>query len=297
MTTRPLRAALAANLGFSTLCALALIVAGPDIARGIGALPAWLMTALGIGLLGFAASIAAVLARLRVGLALLISGLDLLWVAATLPLIAVPGLLTTQGKVVVVVVAAIVGLLGMLQLRGIRTILAAGQDGEGTYRHCVKLQSHASPDALWATIRDLGAISHYSTGLRSSRLEGDAEPAPGAVRVCTNLRDQSWAEEVVSMDDSARAVVLRFRTEAEDFPFPFDKMVGGWTVKPAAHGASTVEIWWTVHPKARRLGWVILALMTVFLDRDLRRIVAAMEAGDASRSTTPAARLPALGYC
>lgn len=297
MTTRPLRAALAANLIFSSLCAVALVVAGPEVGRMMGALPGWLMTALGFGLLGFAAFIAFVLVRLRIGWALVISGLDLLWVVATLPLIAVPSLLTADGKLLVALVAAIVGLVGLLQLRGVKTLLAGGGDGEGVYRHCVRLHSSATPDALWAAVRDLGAMARYSAGLASSRLEGGATPAPGAVRVCTDRQGQSWAEEVVSLDEPERRLVLRFRAEAEDFPFPFTAMRGGWTVTPAANGAATVEIWWTVRPKMRRLGWLALALMTIPLDRDIRRIVAAMEAGGSDPSAAPARRLPALGYC
>lgn len=297
MTTRPLRAALAANLTFSTFSALALVIAGPAIGQAMGAFPHWLMTSLGFGLLGFAGLIMFALVRLRPGWALLISGLDLLWVVSTLPLIAVPGLLTLEGRVAVALVAAVVGLFGILQLRGIRASLSPGHGGDNTYLHCVRLQSRATPDDLWEAVRDLGAISRYSTGLRSSRLEGDVDAAPGAARVCTNFQGQIWAEEVVSLDDSERELVLRFRTEAEDFPFPFQAMVGGWVVKPAADGTSTVEIWWSVRPRMRRMGWLLLALMTIPLDRDIRRIVAAMEAGGSDQVNARGRRLPALGYC
>lgn len=74
-------------------------------------------------------------------------------------------------------------------------------------------------------------------------------------------------------------------------------MTGGWSVSPAPGGTSTVDIWWSVRPRWRRLGWVLLALMTIPLDRDIRRIVAAMEAGGSGRAGAPAWRLPALSYC
>lgn len=297
MATKSLRAALAANLVFSTLCGAALALAGGSVAQMMGSLPGWLMTVLGTGLLGFAASIAFVLLRLRIGWALIISVLDLAWMAATLPLVAIPGLLTNDGSRIVLLVAGIVGVLAVLQLRGIKAILSAGQAGNGTYRHCVRLRSTADPDALWAVIRDLGAISRYTTGLKSSRLEGNAGPATGAVRVCTNHRDQRWAEDVVSMDDANRSVVLRFRAEAEDFPFPLASMEGGWSVRPDTNGSSTVEVWWTVRPKMRRMGWLLLALMTIPLDRDIRKIVAAMQAGGPANGHATPSGLPALGYC
>jgi hypothetical protein len=296
MTARPLRVALGANLVFSTVCALTLLVASDAVAAALGAVPGWATTALGFGLLGFAALVALALWRASIGLALLVSGLDLAWVVATAPTLALPGPLGPEGKTLVAAVAVVVGSLGFLQLRGIRALLASGQEGEATYRYCVRLRSAADPDRLWAAIRDLGAMSRYSVGLRSSRLVPDGEPTASAVRVCTDLRGRSWQEEVVSMNDANRTLVLRFRTEAEDFPFPFAKMLGGWKVEAGPAGMSEVEVWWTVRPKARRLGWLLLAIATIPLDRALRRIVAAMEDGGFERSQRTR-RLPALAPC
>jgi hypothetical protein len=297
MITRPLRAALAANLIFSTACAVALLVAGPDIARAMGALPGWAMTGLGAMLLAFAACIGLVLWRLRIGFALLISVLDFLWVATTLPLVLVPDLLSLEGKIVVIFVAAAVGLFGLLQARGIRAMLGAGREGDSVYRHCVKLDSPASPEILWRAVRDLGGIARHAPGLKSSRITDGTEPAPGATRVCEDHQGRRWEEEVVSLDDATRSVELRFKTEAEGFPFPFDSMRGGWTVHPNAMGGSAIEVWWTVRPRARRLGWMLLALMAIPLDRDIRRIVASMESDGSTDSNRAARRLPGFSYC
>jgi len=297
MKNRPLRMALAANLVFSSACGLALIFGGGAVAAWLGTIPAWFMMALGVGLLGFAGLLGFVLARLRVGWALLISVLDILWVLATLPLTLIPGLLTPEGKVAVVVVAACVALFAFLQLRGIRSSLDAGADNPGTYRHCVRVQSRARPDDLWRAVRDLGAIAQYAPGLSESKLVGAKDPRPGATRVCTNHQGQSWAEDVVCLDDRARTVLLRFQTEAPDFPLPFSEMEGGWIVAPAPNDRATVDIWWTVRPKMPRFGWVVLALMTIPLDRDIPRIVAAMEADGEDDTTVFSSRLPALSIC
>ncbi len=294
-SSRPLRLALFFNLTLSALCGLALLMEGPAIGAMLGPFPSWLMTALGAGLLGFAALIGATLRHLRVGLGLLISGLDLLWVVSTLPMAVIPGLLTSQGQVVVVAVAAMVGLAGLLQLTGIRAMLRAPDGSAGTYRHCVRLTSGASPGKLWSVIRDLGSISRYASGLKSSRLEGADGPEPGAVRICTNLKEQSWAEELVSIDDDTRSIEIRFRAEADDFPFPFAAMSGGWSVGPA-EGGSTVEVWWTVRPRQRHFGWLLLAIATIPIDSEIRRLIAAMEAGGADMSRRTAG-LPALTYC
>jgi len=294
-SSRLLRFALSCNLVFSALCGLAVLI-WPSIGPALGPLPGWLMTSLGVGLLGFAALIGAVLWRLRVGAALLISVMDFLWVISTLPLAIIPSFLTSQGQIVVVSVATIVALWCLLQLAGIRAMLRDPNGTANSFKHCVRLTSGATPDKLWPVIRDLGSISRYSSALKSSRLEGGDRPAPGVVRVCTNPKDQSWAEEVVSIDDDARSLVLRFRVEAEDFPFPFAAMSGGWLVSPAIEG-SVVDVWWTVRPKQRHLGWLLLAVATIPLDRDMPRLVAAMEAGGVDASRKAATAMPALGYC
>lgn len=291
-----LRSALAMNLLLCLGCGFAGLVFGPAVANLVGAVPAWFIQAIAGGLLVFAGFIAWTLRRPRVGRALIISALDFVWVLATPPLALVSGLLTPNGVALVVGLAVAVGTLGVLQMAGIRAILGAGMP-PGRYRHCIRLRSSAAPEGLWRILRDLGGISRYSAGLSASRLEGRGEVAPGAVRVCTNTRNQSWAEEVVDLDDTARSVVFRFRSEAADFPFPFDALSGGWNVTPGPGGGALVDVWWTVTPKSRHFGWLVLALMTVPLDRDLPGIVGAMEAAAMGRTEPETARRPALGYC
>lgn len=292
-----LRLALSFNLAFSTFCGLAVLLTGSTtVGAALGPFPGWLMSGLGIGLLGFAALIGFALWRLRVALALLISGLDVLWVFSTLLMTLVPGLLTSEGQVAVIGVAAVVALACILQLAGIRAMLRDPDGPPNTFKHCVRLTSNAAPDALWRVIRDLGSISRYSAALKSSRLEGGESPAPGVVRVCTNLKNQNWSEEVVFIDDDARSLVLRFRTEAEDFPFPFTAMNGGWSVSSTEQG-SILDIWWAVSPKHRNLGWLLFAVATISLDRDMPHLVAAMEVGGIELSRKAAVPLPKLAYC
>ncbi len=298
MTRKPaplLRTALGLNLILSLATGLAAVLFGPVVAAMIGHVPPWLMTGLGAGLLVFAAGIAFALLHLRIGFALLISGLDGLWVILTLPLILVPGLLTLHGAALVVGLAAVVGALGTLQLAGIRALFRADAP-PGQYRHCIRLRSSADPAQLWRVVRDLGGIARYSAGLSASRLEAEGDVAPGAVRVCTNTRGQSWAEEVVGLDDAVRSVAFRFRSEAPDFPFPLAGLSGGWMVTPNGRDGAFVDVWWTITPKQRRFGWLVLALMTIPLDRDLPRVVGAMAAA-ANGEQLPRRSALAFSYC
>jgi len=292
-SSTPLRLGLTFNLLFSSGCAAA------SLAQALGGWPTWVISLLGVGLAGFVGLIGYSLWRLRIGLALLISALDGLWVVITLPLIAVPGLLSGAGAMIVAGVAGMVGLAGLLQLRGIKAMLRVEDGEQNVFRHCVNLKSRLDATSLWTIVKDLDSISLYSPSLVSSSVEvGDrTDPEPGAVRVCTNTNGQCWSEEVVEIDDEARSLVLRFRTEAEDFPFPFDEMSGGWIVAPAPDGGSNVQVWWRVRPRQKRLGWLFLAVASIPLDQDMQNVVAAMESGVRGASVRTGTGLPSLSYC
>ncbi|MEM1064608.1 MAG: SRPBCC family protein [Pseudomonadota bacterium] len=291
-----LKWALGLNFVLSGVSGLTATFASATVSAMTGLGPTWLVTGVGLGLLVFAAGIALTLLRLRIGQALIISILDLIWVVAMLPLILVPSLLTAAGVTLVLILAFIVGAFGVLQLIGIRTILKEAAE-PGRYRHCIRVGSAAVPDKLWSVVRNLGAMSRYSAGLSASRLDGGTEAAAGTSRVCTNHKGQSWTEEVESLDDTERLVLLRFRSEAEDFPFPFAELSGGWSVKGAAGGGSLVDIWWNVQPNQPRLGWLIVAMMTMALDRDVPKIVAAMEADAMGTKPPRPATGASLAYC
>ena len=292
-----LRFALATNLAFSLTCALTALFYSSEVAAALGAIPSWIILGVGLGLLVFSAGIGLTLWRLRISRALLISVLDLLWPVATLPLLLAPGLLTPLGAMIIVGIAAIVALMAVLQLAGVRMLLRAGETQVGRFRHCIRIDSSARPGPLWTIIRDIARIADYTAGLSASRLEGSENVGPGSVRVCTNTRGQSWAEEVTAFDDAEKTVAFRFRADADDFPFPLAALTGGWSVAARGGEGARVDVWWDVTPKQRTFGWLIVALMTVALDRDLPRIVAQMEAAALGDRTPAAIGRAALNYC
>lgn len=272
-----LRSALIANLLFSLATALVFLIEPEALAARLGSIPVWLLQAVGVGLVGFVGLLAYALVRPRVGWALLISALDVGWIAGTVPLTLVPGLLTPWDQSATLAVAACVALFAITQMLGVRHALKDRFAGPGHYRHCVRVPVIANADAIWKVVADLGAMRRYSTGLSNSEMLTGEEIAQGSVRRCTDHQGQSWQEEVIGWSPDARTVVLRFRTEEPDFPFPFDTMTGGWTVSPAGEGA-LVDIWWTVKPRSGLTGWLPFGLMTVLLDRQVPDIVARMEA-------------------
>ncbi|MEQ8964822.1 MAG: SRPBCC family protein [Azospirillaceae bacterium] len=293
--SRPLRLALAANAAFSAGCGLFLFVDGAGLLATSGPAASAVMRGLGVMLIGFAALVAATALRPRPGVAAAIALLDVGWVAATLPLAAVPGLLTGEGRQAVVAVAMAVGAFAVAQLAGLRLMMRDGSAGGHAYRHCLRIRADAPAGAVWAVVADLGRIERFSPALARSGLRGGEAAGLGAVRDCADRRGSQWSEEVVAFDPAGRRLVLRFLADAPGFPFPVAAMTGGWRVEPDGAG-SWVEVWWSFAPRGR-FGWILLALMTLALDHSARGIVGRMAMAARGGPVGRPRRGPAWSYC
>ncbi|GAB4197174.1 MAG: hypothetical protein Tsb002_31120 [Wenzhouxiangellaceae bacterium] len=269
-----LRSALLANTVFSTSSGVVMLLGADRIAPWLGAIPAWLITATGVMLLGFAAMILYVVKNTKPSLALGISALDLGWVIGTAPLVFIPGLLTQPGGMAVLIIAAIVGGLAVAQLAGIRKMLLDPVPGRGQYRHCVSVSVDAPAEKMWAVIADLGGISQFSPDLTHSMVRDNAPPGPGAVRTCSNTSKQTWSEAVEDFDPAARRLNVRFMSEEPDFPYPAKVMYGGWKVEEDGSG-SRVQVWWSLTP-TMPMGWLIVTLMGIKVDGDFAAVVSRM---------------------
>lgn len=291
-----LRLALTANALFSGACGSAAIIATAPIARSLGDWPEWLILGIGMGLTGFAAAIFFTVRYLRFGSVFLISLLDLLWVVTTTPLILFTDLLSRDGKVIVAAIGLVVFLFAGAQFFYLRRALLNATSRPGLYRHCMRISVTAQPDQIWRVIRDLGGIYRHSSSLASTEILGGDAIEPGIVRVCQNQQGAKWGEQLIEISDKERTLYLEFQTEEPGFPFPFSVMNGGWNVVPAPNGA-IVDIWWNITPRVRYFGWILVALMTVALNRDMRRVLASMEAEALGRSAMTKPRLGSLSYC
>jgi hypothetical protein len=119
-SSRPLQLALLANAAFSTVTGLAVLVFARPLAVTLGVDPAWLLPALGVGLLLFALDLVRTARRPTPRYALWISALDFAWVLGSALLLAVaPHELTTVGRWVVAAVALFVASFGVAQVRGV----------------------------------------------------------------------------------------------------------------------------------------------------------------------------------
>lgn len=293
--TRLLRGALMANAAFSTTTGALMVLHGGAIAQMLGEWPGWLVTAIGGSLLCFAAVVAFVVLRLRPARALLVSALDLGWVLGTVPLVFVPEMLSPWGQTAVLVVAACVGTLAVAQLLGIRTMVRDDEPGRGLYRHCIRVQTDASADAMWQVVRDLASISQFSPDIATSSLRTGTALGVGAVRECSNTAGEQWAEQCEQFDDTERNLEVRFLADEPGFPYPAKVMFGGWCVTDGDDGA-TVEVWWSLTPTTP-LGWIVVTLMGARIDGDFARVIARMVEAAHGRPVPAQPNTLRVGYC
>lgn len=273
--TRPLRAALLANAAFSVSCALLMILKPSLVGDLLGIQAPWMLRGVGLGLGLFAADLIhqATRPRMAAWRALYASVADFLWVFGTfLWIVFFPETLSGAGLAIVLAVAGIVFVFGAWQLWTIDR--AHKVPGTGMSRHCILVNVSAPADAMWSVVSRMGDIKDYMPSLKSSEILDGKRPGVGAVRRCVDRRGKSWSEECVEYN-AGRSFVVRFRTEAPDFPFPAKAMKGGWEVTPAAEG-SEVKVWWELAPKPRCLAPVMIPLLAWQVDRDFAEVIRRM---------------------
>jgi uncharacterized protein YndB with AHSA1/START domain len=290
--SRLLRTALGVNAVFSLICGLAFLFFDEGLARFLS-VPAGILAPVGGALLLWAGFVGWQTLRRRLStlLALVTSLGDGVWVLGTIVgLAGWEGALTPSGVMLALGVAAVVAALAGAQLVGIRRFHAeTDPDQETRWRVCVPVEVAASPEAMWPVVSDLGAIERFAPDLVSSEVDGP--PEQGAVRRCRDAAGHTWEEECIAVEPG-RSLELRFRTEAEGFPFPVTAMTGGWIVEPSGDG-SRVSIWWSFDPRPSWAAMLMVPVMAGKLERDFRNVVGRMAAmtGEVSSAGSGGTRL------
>ncbi|NER80033.1 MAG: hypothetical protein F6K42_10705 [Leptolyngbya sp. SIO1D8] len=288
---RSLRVALLANAMFSSMSAGLMVFAPELIGTLLGIQASLILQIIGLGLGLFAVDLylQAMRPRLATWRALYASAGDFLWVVATVLLrVCFPDVLSDSGNALVIFVAGAVLAFGVWQLWAVGHLYTLPtQDG---YRLCLTVQTNAPASAMWRVISHLEAIQTYAPSLKQSLLLDGKTPGVGAVRMCENHAGKRWFEECIKFQPD-RSLVLRFVTEAPDFPFPVHKMNGGWEILPYESG-SQIRVWWELMPKPQSLTTILLPLLALQVERDLPKIIQAMAAealGQPSTVTSPTA--------
>lgn len=280
MSNQLLNRSLMANAIFSILSGSIMLLFPSMVAELTGAGPLLLYQIIGAGLLGFALYVGYLALRPNPNVfdVLLVSLGDIGWVLGSILLLALAyGVLSTQGIFVIAVVALIVLAFAAAQLRGIDRLFQVTDAAVPTHRICIEVQTDAAAAKIWPIIADMGRIKEYSPHLASSSLRDGAQPAPGAVRECSDTKGNQWAEKCTLVSNEERQLSVTFLADEPGFPYPFRTMDGGWQVQPNDDG-SIVTIWFETTPKQRWAAPFILAIMTRSLVPNFTAVVSRMAA-------------------
>jgi len=259
MRSSLLHRALGANALFSAASGTACLLFGASIAPVIGNIDPWILRLLGAALLLFAAFLFRLTRQssLNPTASLFATLADLGWVLGSLVLLLLPSdAVSAAGSGIIAGVAAVVLLLALLQITGLRA-RTLNRDGRTAARSAFEIRTPVSApaDAIWDLVRDLEAIGRFHPVLQRvdvteatsgdvSTREGftrEGSTREGARRTCETHRGQRWTEEVIAWDNSERAMTLAFDVEAPDFPFPMTEMYGGWKVEATGADATGVD--------------------------------------------------------
>lgn len=271
----PLRLALAGNALFSLTSALLMIFCPTLLGEWIGIHSPLFIQFVGLGLFFFAVELIYQSIRPRVATwrAALASVADFSWVIGSIVLlITFPHLFSPLGNAIILTVAGIVFVFGAWQLWGAGRAHKIGREGE--YRHCIIVETNVPVEKMWQVIGNMGDIKNYMPTLKRSIILEGKSPSVGVVRVCEDHTGKQWSEECTEFNPG-QGFVVRFLSEAPNFPFPAKTMRGGWDVTMSEVG-SQVMVWWELKPKCKLLAPVILPLLAFQADRDFPKVVRRM---------------------
>ena len=230
---------------------------------------------IGAGLILFAAHLIhqSFSRRMATWMALTASAGDLLWVVATVLLLAIfPQVLSPMGNALVLGVALAVLGFGCWQLWGIVQVHRV--PGTGLYRHCIRVEVNVPAAELWQVVGQLDKIKDYMPSLKRSVLLDDQIRGVGAVRVCEDHAGKRWAAQCTAYT-VGKGFEVQFLADAEDFPFPAKSMRGGWEVEEIP-GGSVVMVWWELEPASAFTAAVVLPLLAFQVDRRFPEVIGRM---------------------
>ncbi len=234
------------NSQFSALNGVALLIAAGLIAPILIANPVdWAalgLRGLGLGLLGFALVLFMLsknkfVSRSAVNEIVL---LDALWVLGSVVLIAFFGdILTTNGVIVVTVIAMVVALFAIAQFAAAAKIEkpvpeASVETRDGKLYATVKRGVRAPKEIVWDVMTDHPAYADVADNI--SKVEVLSGDGFGMKRRCYGPKGESW-EETCDLFEPGHSYGFRIHTEADDYPYPFAELTGRWTVNEHTVGS------------------------------------------------------------
>ena len=220
-----LRNALRLNAFTSTLGGFVCVMAGGWTSAILGTGHAGLVRLVGLGLVVFAADVAAVggsrMSRLS-RWSPVVSVADAVWVAATVATIAA-GWYSTVGVFIVAAVAMMVGGFGVAQFRAwrhLRSVVATRP--MSTFDEVppvevahVERTVRGSQQVAWSVVTDHELYGRLAPNLSAVHVQSGT--GAGMVRVCSNNDGEEWSETCTLWDEGERFEV---NVRTERYPYP-----------------------------------------------------------------------------
>jgi hypothetical protein len=269
-----LRTLLRLNASFSAIAgAVAATAAGP-VARALDVDGVWIVRAVGVGLVAYAADllVVAALGHRRLGpVARAVAVADAAWVVGTAGLVAA-GAVSGEGAMLLGLLAVPVAALAVGQWRAAAaTVEGASSEAPPIEAVRVEVTSNADPAALWAAVGDHALFGRLAANLeRVEVVEGEGE---GLVRRCVARGGADWTETCTIWDPGHRHAV---EVDPSGYPYPLATVGCLSYVEPDGAGAHRVGAVFQMQAEPRLTGHVMMLAM--HLGRPmLRRIVRGWE--------------------
>ncbi|WP_282081245.1 type II toxin-antitoxin system RatA family toxin [Aquimarina algiphila] len=216
---------LTVNAIFSILNGLLAIVFRQKIEQLFNLEPSNFFLILGLLLLLFAITIIVEIKKQRALAVLWIIVQDMLWVIGSIILLIWnPFDISTEGNVIIGVVAFVVLQLGFGQARGLARIDEGNKKGQKAFKFSRIVKGNKSK--VWEVISDVANYHEVAPNIDASKvISGEKK---GMVRSCSHRKD-SWTETCIFWEEEEQ-YSFEVDTQTPDYPYPLKSLRGTWIV-------------------------------------------------------------------
>jgi ribosome-associated toxin RatA of RatAB toxin-antitoxin module len=237
---------LTANAIFSTLTGIIVLVFEEKVEQIFNVEPSNFFPILGILLIIFAITIVVEIKKQRAIPVLWITIQDMLWVIGSIVIVIWnPFEVSTEGNIIIGVVAFVVLQLGLGQARGIARIDEGTDRGKKVFQFVRKVKGTKSK--VWDVISDVANYHEVAPNIDGSKIISGEKR--GLVRTCSHGKD-SWTETCTLWEEEKQYSFM-VDTKAPDYPYPLKSLKGTWIVEEiSAHESEITMVFEFEYKKA-----------------------------------------------
>ncbi len=228
---------LTANALFSTLNGILSLVYQEKIEQIFKVEPSNFFFILGLLLLFFSLTIIIEIKKQRALPILWIIIQDILWVIGSIVLLVWnPFDISTEGNIIIALVALVVFLLGLGQAKGLARIDEGNKKGQKSFKFKRKVKG--TKQKVWKVISDVANYHEVAPNIDDSKvISGEKK---GMVRTCSHGKD-TWSETCTLWEEE-RQYSFVVNTHAPDYPYPLKTLKGTWIVDEISNNENEITM-------------------------------------------------------